>query len=1482
MKRSGFMFKKYLSLLLCLTMVFSCVSFSAQAARGADDAGPEIACSEEGIPDANLYAALCKAAGTETLHENDLAQATELDLRRSEIASLAGLQLLNLDNLQTLDLSRNSLTAIAAESLSALPALTHLNLENNGFTDLTAIEMASDTLEILDLSNEAFTELPEGAFQNLDLPALKQLYFYENDIADIAPGAFEGAPPQLEWLDLSYNSLSQTPVGAFEGLSQLTTLDLEYNEVEVFSEMHFDGLDSLENLLFSWNNLEALESGDFDREGLRNLKYIDFRRNAIDNVPAGTFAGADSIVSIDFTSNVLENWTYVDEDTPYVDLTGLDNLETLDLNDTWIKTLPADAFAAMPKLKTLIVSTTYLEALVPGTFRGLAQLETLDLSGNRVTNIPAGAFEGLGESLTTLSLWNNDIESIEETAFAGLTGLQRLNLSNNKLAALPDLTGLTALNTEESENNWITNFRGNYLLSTELADKLPAQLTADADWLLNQAEGQQYTVVSVTQPGDVSVEKGDVLFFLQLPNQLTATMEDGGTYPVTVFWDSSPVNINAYGTYPITGKVPGYSQPVHINVIVARPPRTDPIPSSAFTVSANSVDRDQVAIANAFDGDNDTRWHTKISEPDSYPYIVEILFNETHTINEVQYVPRQDETDNGTIQQMAIYAGADAASAVKVGDYTLVNDKTTKIMNFDAVEADYVKFEITQGVGGWASASEFRLYDASVPLSKTEIVSVAASSTQPNNNTDIENAFDNNNDTKWHSKWDEVNQYPVTVEATLKSSHVLHKAQYVPRQDSQTNGIITSLSVYVGADAESAVKVGDYTLAGDATVKWLEFEPTAGSYIRFEIHAGLAGFASAAEFRLYETYEEPQPDTYDVTVASVVGGTAAVTADKQIAAAGETVTVRIADVEAGKRFQSIAVTDASGASVDVAEVTAGEAYTFTMPASAVTITVTLSAPVDKSGLEELFELCGVADEKDFTPATWAEMVKVWDEAKLVYENPNATQEQVTGAYDALYSALENLKIRANTAELQKTIEEAAAVRTIIDRYTSTGKAEFLRALDAAEIVLANGEATQAEVNSARAALSEAMAVLVPKGDKTPLAEMIAGTMELNPSTYTAESWAGLQTALAAANRVMANEDVTEENVQTALKELARAIAELKPAETPTHPELDALVKAALLLKEENYTAPSWSVFRAALTVAQTILEDPDATDAELDSAYNVLSYAMRKLAYTADASTLRNLVAAAEKLVPDLEEQYVPEGQAEFLKALDDAKLLLENKDATQSETDAMAARLLETMMALRVKPDKALLEKLLTEGEQFELSGYTASSAAMYRAALRLARTVYENPNATQEDVQSACTQMRNARILLVKDPGTTPEPSAPKGKKQTSRMPARNTYGKEGYAVVSAAQSVLAPAAVRCDTTKDFTLQRGSSYCFKITAANGIVPRFTVGNGSVLKTQFVKQAGSDYYYTVYAIGKAGESTGVYMAVGDGAPQKQCVVTIG
>ena len=85
----------------------------------------------------------------------------------------------------------------------------------------------------------------------------------------------------------------------------------------------------------------------------------------------------------------------------------------------------------------------------------------------------------------------------------------------------------------------------------------------------------------------------------------------------------------------------------------------------------------------------------------------------------------------------------------------------------------------------------------------------------------------------------------------------------------------------------------------------------------------------------------PTP-TYNITIASVVGGTATVTTDPaDAAAAGTTVTVNISDIQAGKQFQSITVTDADGNPVTTTAVTPGSQYTFTMPAKAVTITVTL-------------------------------------------------------------------------------------------------------------------------------------------------------------------------------------------------------------------------------------------------------------------------------------------------------------------------------------------------------------------------------------------------------------------------------------------------------------------------------------------------------------------------------------------------------------
>ena len=79
---------------------------------------------------------------------------------------------------------------------------------------------------------------------------------------------------------------------------------------------------------------------------------------------------------------------------------------------------------------------------------------------------------------------------------------------------------------------------------------------------------------------------------------------------------------------------------------------------------------------------------------------------------------------------------------------------------------------------------------------------------------------------------------------------------------------------------------------------------------------------------------------YIITKAYVIGGTANVTLDNDKAATGETVTVEISEIETGKQFKSISVTDVSG-DVAVKEVVSGSEYTFTMPDEPVTVSVTL-------------------------------------------------------------------------------------------------------------------------------------------------------------------------------------------------------------------------------------------------------------------------------------------------------------------------------------------------------------------------------------------------------------------------------------------------------------------------------------------------------------------------------------------------------------
>lgn len=140
------------------------------------------------------------------------------------------------------------------------------------------------------------------------------------------------------------------------------------------------------------------------------------------------------------------------------------------------------------------------------------------------------------------------------------------------------------------------------------------------------------------------------------------------------------------------------------------------IPQSQMTITATSehpnVGTEGLARF-AIDGDEGTIWHTKYSPKDELPQSVTINLGETCKVDRFTYLPRQNGGTNGIITKYAIYTSIDGEEFSKVSEGEFENNIKLKTVKFnDSIEANYIKFEALEGVGGFASASEFNVYRA--------------------------------------------------------------------------------------------------------------------------------------------------------------------------------------------------------------------------------------------------------------------------------------------------------------------------------------------------------------------------------------------------------------------------------------------------------------------------------------------------------------------------------------------------------------------------------------------------------------------------------------------------------------------------------------------------------------------------------------------------------------------------------------------------
>lgn len=130
------------------------------------------------------------------------------------------------------------------------------------------------------------------------------------------------------------------------------------------------------------------------------------------------------------------------------------------------------------------------------------------------------------------------------------------------------------------------------------------------------------------------------------------------------------------------------------------------------------------------------------------------------------------------------------------------------------------------------------------------------------------------------------------------------------------------------------------------------------------------------------------------------------------------------------------------------------------------------------------------------------------------------------------------------------------------------------------------------------------------------AEVAAG--DLKASNYTEASWTAFQNALASARAILNDENATQDEVDQALKALESARDALEktpvtPVENPTKKQLKALVKQAKETDTRGKTDESVKALTDAITYAEDVLGDENASDIQLQAAYDQLKLAIESL-----------------------------------------------------------------------------------------------------------------------------------------------------------------------------------------------------------------------------------------------------------------------------
>ena len=259
-----------------------------------------------------------------------------------------------------------------------------------------------------------------------------------------------------------------------------------------------------------------------------------------------------------------------------------------------------------------------------------------------------------------------------------------------------------------------------------------------------------------------------------------------------------------------------------------------------------------------------------------------------------------------------------------------------------------------------------------------------------------------------------------------------------------------------------------------------------------------------------------------------------------------------------------------------------------------------------TGLDRMISMVESLEASDYTSDSWSILEDALREAKEVRADENATTEELDEAMSNLIKAFGGLEYGIQKLHLETALKAAEAILSSAADYEDECEA-LKKAIEEAEVVLADGGATQKEVNEAAYAVLDELARLAKRADLSSLESLITASETLLNGKYTESSLENLQAAIENAKQVIEDENREDGAISEAYEELVNAIIQLQMKGNKA--ALEAMIeKAEEILESENaYVSSTLEGLQESLATAQEVNSDDNALQEDIDAAVEDLT-----------------------------------------------------------------------------------------------------------------------------------------------------------------------------------------------------------------------------------------------------------------------------------